>query len=144
MNKKKTNWNAREIGDRIRFSSSRKKRLRLLREIDDSNSRLQSLMAQSQRIAPIVKTWKRRRTDPYHRVRAYAASLHRALSSICECTCSCLNYQVSLRLPRIKAEKNDTLPDFIFHLVLSVHVSDRSVASSHVWNWQEIVVVIHP
>ncbi|KAE9368931.1 hypothetical protein N431DRAFT_470609 [Stipitochalara longipes BDJ] len=144
MNKTKPNWNTREIGDRIRFSSSEKKRLRLLREIDDSNSRLQSLMAQSQRIAPIVKTWKRRRTDRYHRVRTYAASLHRALASVCGCTCSCLNYQVSLQLPRIKAEKRDTLLDITFHLVLSVHISDRSIASSHVWNWQEIAVLIHP
>jgi hypothetical protein len=98
-------------------------------------------MAQSQRIAPIVKSWKRRLADPYHHVRSYAESLYMALAAVSTCTCACPYYQISLQVPNINCVGSELL-GFCFHLVLAVDTSASSSPSTHIWTWQEIEVLI--
>jgi hypothetical protein len=94
-NRTKGNWTTAEIADGIQFSKSEKKRLKLYREIDESNKKLQDLMSQSRAVAPIVQMWKKRRTDPLNRIRVFADTLHNALITVSKCQCPSV-HQISL------------------------------------------------
>jgi hypothetical protein len=139
-NKTKPRWEPSDIGDRIRFSSSEKKRKKLLQEIDDCNRKLQEITAQGQRVTPIMKTWRKRLTDPLHRIRTHADILHRALVSVSRCACS-PSHEVKMLLPKLSQTEDNTQCQF--KMVICSGGSNVNSKSLPLWNWQEMEVIVN-
>ena len=135
-NQAKVSWTPQEIGNRIRFSSSEKKRLKLLREIDESNTRLQTLMAQTQRVAPIIQTWSRRLTDPLNRVRSYASNMYKALTGSCHCLTP---HSARLCLRRLDRKQKDLFANFCFQVLFVAEIP----CAAGGWTWQETEIYFH-
>ncbi len=92
-------------------------------------------MAQTQRVAPIIKTWSRRMADPLNRIRTYANAIYKAM-----CNCHCLvPHTARLQLQRLDVKNKDLLGNFCFRIlfVAEEHSNAESLAL------QEIEVYIH-
>ncbi|KAF7953028.1 hypothetical protein EAE96_006250 [Botrytis aclada] len=134
-------WRRGSLQRRIRFSRNEKRRVRLLKEIDQCNESLRRTWAQVDAATPFLDSWKKNNKEPLLKVKEFAGCLHSALLKCWQCQC-CAAHDTLLRIEnrqtRIIRKAKDTVR---FDLLFVSNDATSSAGDSSAWKQMQVVVV---
>lgn len=136
---------------RIMYTLNRKRRDRLMSQLEKHNSEIQTLLGNSEKLEPMRRKRKSPVTGYFHQIRSQAQSLHTALARAWQCKDSSAHSIKLLLEKRVKSdEKGEPEIDDVFAIKFNVffcHVKQPSASPATLasrpsdWSAAEIKIV---